>query len=670
MVNLFLTTLNEINDNFLEEANSYSNKKKVVLVRWVAIAASICVILGAAIWAVTFFGNNAPMFGGLESVQNPAYDVVEFTVPDEYDTGDLHIVTTPELTEYDDFIRNNLKNVEIGNGIRVFEFSEGEQKKTQSVLYFETDGFKIQKIYIVTKNNNSFTMTSKSGDFVKAIEALSPMTTAQTPMYLAHDGELFYAVIDTKAYYLPDWTDLKPRVAVMPEINIKGLETTNIVVLQPQKEDSVSSEDISSPTTPESTPPVISNNNKPVVPDNSTVQKPEDVRKNVLPDLNAFIEDTNVYYKDIAELKDNTIVVVGYKTMGAEQYGLVRHFNYDASYINEYLFDEVYSIEGVIACDDGGFITSTKGEYELVKFNSNFELEWGYTFSWENDKNRVIYEIGRISELEPDCYFIQFKTVNTRNSKRTIGEFIVREEDIRDVEKATFVYHKEEECDIYATGGGIFLDGQGGFYRTIEVTPENIDKYEILKDKYDPAKGSEVGVVHYNKELEPDFGFVFGGTGDDKGGCLYFDDDGNYYMTVQTNWQGFDSFWDVGYGIAYSYRKMIVKFDKDGNLLFKTHITYGHNNTHIIFQKGENIYTVVSNMDKAFVICVDKITGKEIYRNQFEVAFGWRLEKGIYINSEMLVMPGRVSRDSKDYNVDFDGLYGTTAALFVYTYLE
>lgn len=168
---------------------------------------------------------------GLQSVKNPVYNVVEYTVPASYEPADLYISTTTDLAEYDAHMAKYNGDKFIGKGIRVFTFVEGATTEDFNVWYFDYEGTNISRIYYVTKSGDKLlTAWSEAGELGKAIEALAAETSADTPMYLVQDNEIIYAVIGKTAYYLPD-TVMKPEVSQMPEINTEGLDISTIILL-------------------------------------------------------------------------------------------------------------------------------------------------------------------------------------------------------------------------------------------------------------------------------------------------------------------------------------------------------------------------------------------------------------------------------------------------------
>ena len=235
-----------IDEDLIAGAIEYTRtRKKNGWMKWAAMAACFCLVTCLAIPFIDGFGSSsepaspdhgdwAPdekAYGGLQYVQNPVYDVVEYTAPAEYTPAELYIATTTGLDEYDAHMVKYYGDDFLGKGIRVFNFVEGATTEAFNVWYFDYEDASISRFYYVTKSGDKLvTAWSEAGELGKAIEALAAETSADTPMYLVQDNEILYAVIGKTAYYLPD-SFMKPEVPRMPEINTDGLEINTIVLL-------------------------------------------------------------------------------------------------------------------------------------------------------------------------------------------------------------------------------------------------------------------------------------------------------------------------------------------------------------------------------------------------------------------------------------------------------
>ena len=226
--------IGEVDEQKVAAAGVAMNTKKKshpVWLKWGAMAACLCLVVGLAIPMLNNDYSDQNPHSGLQSVKNPVYNVVEYTVPASYEPADLYISTTTDLAEYDAHMAKYNGDKFIGKGIRVFTFVEGATTEDFNVWYFDYEGTNISRIYYVTKSGDKLlTAWSEAGELGKAIEALAAETSADTPMYLVQDNEIIYAVIGKTAYYLPD-TVMKPEVSQMPEINTEGLDISTIILL-------------------------------------------------------------------------------------------------------------------------------------------------------------------------------------------------------------------------------------------------------------------------------------------------------------------------------------------------------------------------------------------------------------------------------------------------------
>lgn len=223
--------MSELDTKYIDEALNYKKKaKRPGWIKWGTMAACLCLVLGLAIPMLNNDYSDENAHSGLQSVENPVYDVVEYTVPASYEPADLYISTTTDLTEYDAHMVENYGDEYLGTGIRVFTFVEGAVTEDFNVWYFDYEGTSISRIYSVTRSGDKLlTARTDAGELGKAIEALASETSADTPMYLVQDNEIIYAVIGKTAYYLPD-TVMKPKVSQMPEINTEGLDISTIIL--------------------------------------------------------------------------------------------------------------------------------------------------------------------------------------------------------------------------------------------------------------------------------------------------------------------------------------------------------------------------------------------------------------------------------------------------------
>ena len=229
------------NYQFKKKENKKSGKK--AWMKWGAMAACACLVVGVTLIPMIYYNNmhhksepetggaDEGLYGGLQDVENPVYEVVRYEVPDEYDITTLYIATTNETESYDQHMVSKYDSRFQGKGIRVFSFVEGTINPELNVWYLIYEGEHISKIYYTSKSPKSdgeyLTGWMEAGELGCVLEALSGMTSKDEPMYLAQDDEIIYAIIGKKAYYLPV-SVFEPAVSHLPEMDLDGLEVTVI----------------------------------------------------------------------------------------------------------------------------------------------------------------------------------------------------------------------------------------------------------------------------------------------------------------------------------------------------------------------------------------------------------------------------------------------------------
>ena len=138
-----------IDEDLIAGAIEYTRvKKKNGWMKWAAMAACLCLVTCLAVpFLDGFGGSSAPAspdqgdyapdekaYGGLQHVQNPVYDVIEYTVPTEYTPAELHIATTTGLDEYDAHMVKYYGDKYLGKGIRVSPLLRVQAKKISRIL--------------------------------------------------------------------------------------------------------------------------------------------------------------------------------------------------------------------------------------------------------------------------------------------------------------------------------------------------------------------------------------------------------------------------------------------------------------------------------------------------------------------------------------------------------
>lgn len=220
--------LGDIRGDYVKEAAEYRRPKRLPRRRWGAAAACLCLVVGLAIPMLYHATSDGAPHSGLRNVREPVYDVVAYAAPASYEPSALYIATTADLAEYDAHMAEHCGERFRGKGVRVFTFAEGAAADGYNVWYFDYAGAGISRIYYTAKSGGKLvTAWSEAGELGRAVEALACETSADTPMYLAQDEEILYAVIGKTAYCLPG-TVMRPAVSQLPAIDTEGLDTVVI----------------------------------------------------------------------------------------------------------------------------------------------------------------------------------------------------------------------------------------------------------------------------------------------------------------------------------------------------------------------------------------------------------------------------------------------------------
>ena len=234
-----------IREDIVQKAENYQFQKKTdkkvrkkAWMKWGTMAACACVCVAAGIMVPIIYNNNMHQksdsqvseegtHSGLQTVENPVYEVNHYRVPDEYDFTTLYVATTSETESYDQHMVSKYDSRFQGKGIRVFSFVEGIENPDINVWYLVSDGEHISKIYFAVKSPKEegkyVTGWIEAGEVGRVLEALSSLTSQEEPMYLVQDSEIAYAIIGKKAYYLPV-SIFEPEVSHLPELDLEGLD--------------------------------------------------------------------------------------------------------------------------------------------------------------------------------------------------------------------------------------------------------------------------------------------------------------------------------------------------------------------------------------------------------------------------------------------------------------
>lgn len=240
--------------------------------------------------------------------------------------------------------------------------------------------------------------------------------------------------------------------------------------------------------------------------------------------------------------------------------------------------------------------------------------------------------------------------------------------------------------------GDIIPDGKDGFYLVLTCNESLADKYALVKAEYNQFKSTEVIVMHFDSNNKLTRTKTIGGGGNDWVEESIIDNDGNFYIAVSTDWYGADDFWDMSVDRASPYRRMLVKLDKDGNILFKTSLSnkgMAVDQVFGIMTDSNNVYVVgmadyfdgyqvkypceqISKEEKGervFSVYTTRFTadGKELGRNIFRCDINDTPTDSVLLKNGTIVIAGSLSEAENPFKISFPNGVQSLPALFCYT---
>lgn len=414
-----------------------------------------------------------------------------------------------------------------------------------------------------------------------------------------------------------------------------------------------------------------------------TVTKNETiVVKSRLPEVKFSAKDSNVRLTDMVNLSDGGFAVSGYRFTEDLSYSIIQIYDENSDFKNEYSFEDGNGFDKIAVCSDGGLIASSYGPSCITKVNSNFETEW--FMPYEN----VEFEgaVQDIEEISPELIAVLFVSLNSPNFSRRLHLSFLNKD-------GTLIETIDLMKNIDPQDADIIVDGNGGFYLLFSSDKELAEKYSLVADSYDSSKAIEVIIMHFSAERELTWVKTLGGGGDDWIEEATIDSNGNFYLAVGTNWYGADSFWEMGVERSMPFRRMLVKLDKNGDIVYKVplsakgmavdHVFGIHikdNNAYVVGmtdyfdgyqvkypceqilpeekQKGERVFCVYN-------VCIDSV-GNELNRKIFRCDINNEPCDSILLTNGRLIIAGRVSPYENPFNLKFPSGVDAAAALFIY----
>lgn len=414
-----------------------------------------------------------------------------------------------------------------------------------------------------------------------------------------------------------------------------------------------------------------------------TVAKNETiVVKSRLPEVKFSAKDSNVRFTDMANLSNGGFAVSGHRVTEDLAYSIIQIYDENSNFKNEYLFADGNGFDKIAVCSDGGVIAASHCPPCITKVNSNFETEW--FMPYENiEFGGAVQDI---EEISPEIIAVLFVSLNSPDFSRKLKLSFLDKD-------GTLIETIDLMKNIDPQDADIIADGNGGFYLLASCDKELAEKYSLVAENYENSKAPEVAIMHFSAERELVWAKTLGGSRDDWIEEATIDSNGNFYLAVGTNWYGADSFWEMGVERSMPYRRMLVKLDKNGDIVYKVplsakgmavdHIFGIHiknNNAYVVGmsdyfdgyqvkypceqilpeekQKGNRVFCVYN-------ACIDG-DGIELDRKIFRCDINNEPCDSVLLPNGSLVIAGSVSADENPFDLDFPLGVDFAAALFVY----
>lgn len=407
------------------------------------------------------------------------------------------------------------------------------------------------------------------------------------------------------------------------------------------------------------------------------------VVKSRLPEAKFSLKDSNVKFTDMLNLPDGGFAVSGYRFTEDLSYSIIQIYDENSDFKNEYSFEDGNGFDKIAVCSDGGLIASSYCPPCITKVNSNFETEW--FMPYEN----VEFEgaVQDIEEISPELIAVLFVSLNSPDFSRRLHLSFLNKD-------GTLIETIDLMKNIDPQDADLIADGNGGFYLLSACDKELAKAYPLVAENYDSSKATEAIIMHFSAERELMWTKILGGGGDDWIEEATIDSNGNFYLAVGTNWYGADSFWEMGVERTMPYRRMLVKLDKNGDLVYKVPLSAKGMAVDHIFgihikdskayvvgmtdyfdgyqakypceqilpeekQKGERVFCV-------FNACIDG-DGNELNRKIFRCDINNEPCDSVLLPNGSLVIAGSVSPYENPFNLEFSQGVDLAAALFIYT---
>lgn len=464
------------------------------------------------------------------------------------------------------------------------------------------------------------------------------------------------------------------------EIQDISTENTNSIInyelKKPKKDKKVNSKKETNENKKKSSSTVEESKKETVTENNKTTTKSR------LPEVKFSAKDSNVQFTDMVNLSDGGFAVSGHRFTEDLIYSIIQIYDEDSNFKNEYSYGGGNGFDKIADCKDGGFIATSYCPPCVTKINSDLETEW--FMPYEN----LEFEgtVQDIEEITPDLIAVLFVSLNSSDFSKTLKLSFLNKDGIL-IETVDLMKNIDpQDADLIA-------DGKGGFYLLSACNESLADKYPLVASGYNKSKATEAIIMHFSSERELVWAKTLGGGGNDWIEEATVDSDGNFYIAIGTDWYGADSFWDMSVERSMPFRRMLVKLDKNGKIIYKVPLSnkgmavdqiFGinikDNKAYVVGmtdyfdgyqikypceqilpqekERGERVFCVYN-------VCIDS-NGKELDREIFRCDINNTPCDSELLTNGSFVIAGSVSADNNSFNLNFPSGVDRLAALFLY----
>ncbi|MBR6533818.1 MAG: hypothetical protein IKT44_05270 [Clostridia bacterium] len=402
------------------------------------------------------------------------------------------------------------------------------------------------------------------------------------------------------------------------------------------------------------------------------------LKNSKLPEVKFSAKDSNVRFTDMLNLADGGFAAAGVRITDDYIYSIIQTYDKNSNFIKEYSFEKGNGFDKIAICSDGGFFAASYGPPCITKINENFETEWFMPY----EDIALEGNVQDIEEISPGCLAVLF--VSRPYSTRTLKLSFLNKD-------GALIETIELTKNIDPCSSEIIADGKGDFYILSSCDGTFATKYSLVEANYDRSKESEAIIMHFSSERELTWAKTFGGLGNDWVEETEVDADGNFYVVLGTNSPKIDDFWEMSVDYYAPYRRMLVKLDKNGNLIYKVPLSnkgMAVKQTFGIHIKGDKTYVVGmseyfdgyqdkylcqqipprENGERIFCVfntCIDS-NGKELGRDMFRCDINDTPCDSVLLTNGSLVVAGRVSSVENPFNLEFPSGIDFLPSLFIF----